>query len=323
MRGLKLSLALMALFVAGAASAQVKWDLPSAYGPTNFHTENLTQFAADADKATGGKLKITVHANASLFKAPEIKRAVQGEQAQAGEILLVNFENENALFGVDGVPFLATSYGDSMKLYRASKPALEKLLAAQGIKLLYVVPWPSQGIYSKKLLNSAADMKGLKWRAYSPATAKIAELVGAQPVTVQVAELSQAMATGVIDSMMTSGATGYDTKTFEYIKNFYDTQAWLPKNAVIVNQKAFSALDKATQDGLLKAAADAEARGWKTSQEKTQWYNEQLTKNGMTIHKPSAQLTSDMKKIGDVLLQDWLKKAGPDGQAVIDAYHKM
>ncbi len=323
MRGLKLSVAALALCVAGAASAQVKWDLPSAYGPTNFHTENLMQFAADADKATGGKLKIMVHANASLFKAPEIKRAVQGEQAQAGEILLVNFENENALFGIDGVPFLATSYADSMKLYKASKGALEKMLAAQDIKLLYVVPWPSQGIYSKKPLNSGADMKGLKWRAYSPATARIAELVGAQPVTVQVAELSQAMATGVIDSMMTSGATGFDTKTFEYIKNFYDTQAWLPKNAVIVNQKAFNALDKATQDGLLKAAADAEARGWKTSQEKSQWYYEQLTKNGMTIHKPSAQLTSDMKKVGDVMLQDWLKKAGPDGQAVIDAYRKM
>ena len=323
MRGLKLSLAATALFVAGAASAQVKWDLPSAYPPGNFHTENLVQFASDVDKATGGRLKITVHSNASLFKAPEIKRAVQGEQAQAGEILLGILENENALYGVDSVPFLATSYADSMKLYKASRPALDKLFAAQGIKLLYTVPWPPQGIYSKKPLNSGADMKGLKWRAYSPATAKIAELVGAQPVTVQVAELSQAMATGVIDSMMTSGSTGFDTKTFEYIKNFYDTQAWLPKNAVIVNQKAFDALDKPAQDSLLKAAAEAETRGWKVSQEKTAWYYEQLTKNGMTIHKPSAQLTSDMKKIGDVLLQDWLKKAGPDGQAVVDAYRKM
>jgi TRAP-type C4-dicarboxylate transport system substrate-binding protein len=320
---MKVFLALMTLFVTGTAAAQVKWDLPSAYAPGNFHTENLVQFATDVDKATGGKLKITVHANASLFKAPEIKRAVQGEQAQAGEILLVNFENENPLYGVDGVPFLATSFADSMKLYKASKAALDKLLAAQGIKVLYVVPWPPQGIYSKKALNSGADMKALKWRAYSPATAKIAELVNAQPVTVQAAELSQAMATGVIDSYMSSGATGFDTKTFEYIKNFYDTQAWLPKNAIIVNQKAFDALDKTTQDGLLKAAAEAESRGWKVSQEKTQWYYDQLTKNGMTIHKPSVQLTADMKKVGDVLLQEWLKKAGPDGQAVIDAYRKM
>jgi len=319
----KLAVAALALGLAGAAIAQTKWDLPAAYSPGNFHTENLVQFADDVDKATGGKLKITVHSNASLFKAPEIKRAVQGAQAQAGEILLVNFENENPLFGVDGVPFLATSYADSMKLYKASRPALEKLLAAQGIKLLYAVPWPPQGIFSKKPINGVADMKGLKWRAYSPATARIAELVNAQPVTVQAAELSQAMATGVIDSMMTSGSTGFDTKTFEYIKNFYDTQAWLPKNAVIVNQKAFDALDKPTQDALLRAAAEAEARGWKVSDEKTQWYYEQLRKNGMVIHRPSAQLAAGLKKVGDAMLQDWLKKAGADGQAVMDAYRKM
>jgi len=319
----KLAVAALALGFAGVAIAQTKWDLPAAYSPGNFHTENLVQFADDVDKASGGKLKITVHSNASLFKAPEIKRAVQGAQAQSGEILLVNFENENPLFGVDGVPFLATSYADSMKLYKASRPALEKLLAAQGIKLLYAVPWPPQGIFSKKPINNVTDMKGLKWRAYSPATARIAELVNAQPVTVQAAELSQAMATGVIDSMMTSGSTGFDTKTFEYIKNFYDTQAWLPKNAVIVNQKAFDALDKPTQDALLRAAAEAEARGWKVSDEKTQWYYEQLRKNGMVIHRPSAQLAAGLKKVGDAMLQDWLKKAGPDGQAVMDAYRRM
>ena len=262
--------------VSGAAVAQVKWDLPAAYPASNFHTENLVQFAADVDKATAGKLKITVHANASLFKAPEIKRAVQGGQAQLGEILLVNFENEDPLYGVDGIPFLATSYGESLKLYKASRKALDDKLAKQGMKLLFAVPWPPQGIYTKRTLASAADMKGLKWRAYSPATAKIAELVGAQPVTVQAAEVSQALATGVIDSMMTSGATGYDSKTYEHVKNYYDTQAWLPKNAIIVSQKAFDALDKATQAAVLKAAAEAEARGWKLSEEKNAWYIDQL-----------------------------------------------
>ncbi|MCX7153118.1 MAG: TRAP transporter substrate-binding protein DctP, partial [Proteobacteria bacterium] len=208
-------------------------------------------------------------------------------------------------------------------LYKASKPALEKALAAQGIKLLFTVPWPPQGIYTNKQLNSAADMKGLKWRAYSPATAKIAELVGAQPVTIQAAELSQAMATGVIDSYMSSGATGFDTKTYEHIKNWYDTQAWLPKNAILVNQKAFDALDKATQTALLKAAADAEVRGWKSSEEKNGWYLDQLKQKGMNIIKPSAQLSGDLKKIGDSMVSDWTKKAGPEGQAVVDAFKKM
>ena len=315
--------ATLCLPFAMAANGQTRWDLPTAYPPSNFHTENIMQFVDDVDKATAGKLKIQVHANASLFKANEIKRAVQGNQAQAGEILLVNFENEDPFLGLDGVPFLATSYADAMKLYKASKKTLEDKLAKQGIKLLYTVAWPPQGIYTNRSLNSAADMKGLKWRAYSPATSRIAELVGAQPVTVQAAELTQALATGVVDSYMSSGSTGFDSKTYEHVKNFYDTQAWLPKNALIINQKAFDALDKPSQAALLKAAADAETRGWKASEEKNGWYLDQLKQKGMNIVKPSAQLTTDLKKIGDVMLQDWLKKVGTDGQPVIDAYKKM
>jgi TRAP-type transport system periplasmic protein len=313
----------LSLALAVPAFAQTKWDLPTAYPANNFHTENLQQFANDVDKATGGKLRIQLHPNASLFKAPEIKRAVQGGQAQAGEILLVNYENEDPLYGVDGVPFLATSYQEAYKLYKAERKALDDKLAKQGMMLLYAVPWPPQGIFTNRTLNSAADMKGLKWRAYSPATSKIAELVGAQPVTVQAAEVSQALATGVIDSYMSSGATGYDSKTYEQLKHFYDTQAWLPKNAVIVNKAAFNALDKPTQAAVLKAAADAETRGWKLSEEKTGWYVDQLRQKGMTIDKPSAQLMADMRKVGNLMLADWLRKAGPDGKKVIDQYRAL
>ncbi|CAN5419380.1 TRAP transporter substrate-binding protein [soil metagenome] len=318
----KLGLMAVAATLATSAFAQTKWDLPAAYSATNFHTENLMQFAADVDKATAGKLKITVHANASLFKAPEIKRAVQGGQAQAGEILLANFQNEWQIFGADGLPFLADSYDESMKLYKAQKPFLEKKLASDGMALLYAVPWPPQGIYVKKPISSAADLKGIKWRAYSPATARIAELVGAQPVTVQAAELSQAMATGVIESYMSSGSTGYDTKTYESIKYWYDTQAWLPKNAVIMNKKAFDALDKPTQDAVLKAAADAEVRGWASSKKTNAEVLEKLKANGMQILPPSPQLKADMKKVGDTMLKEWLEKAGPEGQQLVDAYRK-
>jgi TRAP-type C4-dicarboxylate transport system substrate-binding protein len=312
----------LTLALSSTAIAQTKWDLPAAYPASNFHTENLVQFANDVDKATGGKLKITVHANASLFKANEIKRAVQGGQAQIGEVLLVNFENENPMYGADGIPFLATSYAESKRLSDAQKPFTDKLLAAQGMKLLYAVAWPPQGIYVKKEIASVADMRGLKWRAYSPATGKIAELIGAQPVTIQAAELSQALATGVVESYMSSGSTGYDTKTYESIKYFYDTQAWLPKNAIIVNRKAFDALDAATQAALTKAAADAEARGWKVSEEKNDWYKKALTEKGMKIMTPSPKLMADLKQVGAIMLADWQKRAGPDGEAMVAAYLK-
>jgi TRAP-type transport system periplasmic protein len=321
-----MKLRLIATLLATAATgafAQTKWDLPAAYATGSFHTENLVQFAKDVDAATGGKLKINVHANASLFKAPEIKRAVQGGQAQLGEILLANFANEHPVYALDGVPFLAASYGDAQKLYDASKAPMDKLLAAQGMKMLFSVPWPPQGIYSKKEVASVADLRGIKWRAYSPATAKIAELIGAQPVQIQAAELSQALATGVVESYMSSGATGYDSKTYEHIKNLYDTQAWLPKNAVIVNLKAFQALDAGTQAALTQAAASAEKRGWKISQDKNEEYKKLLTEKGMKIHKPSAKLMTDMQQVGDIMLTDWKKAAGSDGATIIADYNKM
>jgi TRAP-type transport system periplasmic protein len=321
---MKFRLALIAaVFSVGtAAMAQTKWDLPAAYPATNFHSENLVQFANDVDKASGGKLKITVHANASLFKAPEIKRAVQGGQAQAGEILLANFQNEWQIFGTDGLPFLADSYDSSMKLYQAQKPALEKKLGEQGMQLLYAVAWPPQGIYSKKPINSAADLKGIKWRAYSPSTSRIAELVGAQPVTVQAAEFSQALATGVVESTMTSGATGVDSKLYEHLKYYYDTQAWLPKNAVIVNKAAFDALDAPTKQAVLKAAADAETRGWTASRGVNTKTLETLKANGMQVLAPSPALKADLKKVVDTMLKEWIDKAGPEGQTIVDNFRK-
>jgi TRAP-type C4-dicarboxylate transport system substrate-binding protein len=315
--------AALALGFGSIAGAQTKWDMPTAYPANNFHTENIAQFVADVDKATAGKLKITVHSNASLFKANEIKRAVQTDQAQIGEILISGYSNEDPLFGIDSIPFLATSYADAGKLWKSSRAAVQNHLAKQGLRVLYAVPWPPQGIYSSKPIAALADMKGLKMRTYNPATSRIAELAGAQPVTIQAAELAQAMATGAVNANITSGATGYDSKAWEQVKYFYDTQAWLPKNIVFVNEKSFQALDKPTQDAVLKAAADAEARGWKVSEEKTKWYLEQLAKNGMTVAPPSPALAGELKKIGETMTAEWVKQAGPDGQAVIDAYKKM
>lgn len=304
-------------------AAQTKWDLPSAYPATNFHTENLNQFSKDVEAATAGKLKIQLHPNASLFKATEIKRAVQGGQAQAGEILLANYQNEWQIFGLDSLPFLADSYAKSFKLYQAQKPALQKRFAEQNMVLLYTVAWPTQGLYVKNKINTLADLKGVKWRAYSPATGRIAQLLGAQPVTIQAAELSQAMATGIVDSFMTSGSTGYDTKTYEHIKNYYNFQAWLPKNAVFVNKDAYDALDKPTQQALMTAAADAEVRGWKISEQKDTEYLDLLKKNGMDIITPSDAMKDDMRRVvGDVMLKEWQEKAGPEGQAIVQAYRQ-
>jgi len=300
--------------------AQTKWDLPAAYASTNFHTQLLQEFAQDVAARSHGKLAITVHDNASLYKGPEIKRAVQGGQAQIGEILLMNYANEDPLFELDALPFLTNSYESAWRLYQVQKPWLQKKLAAQGMRLLYSVAWTTQGIYSKRTLHTVADLKGAKWRSQSPAMARIAELVGAQAVTIQSAELTQALATGTIDSFISSSTTGRDIKVYDYINAFYDTEVSLPKNAVVVNLRAFNALDAATQEALLQAAAVVEARGWQVSQARTKQDMAELEQHGMTIVKPAPALMAGLNEVGAIMLADWLKKMGADGQALIDAY---
>ena len=320
MKNIIIGLSVMAC--ATLVSAQTKWDLPSGYGANTFQTKNLEQFAADVKAASGGKLEITVHSGASLFKQPEIKRAIQTGMAPAGEFIISGMANENPLFGADSIPFLATSYAEARRLYEATKPVQNRVLAGQGIKVLFSVPWPGQSLYSVKPINSADDFKGTKMRAYNPATTKIAQLLGASPVTIQLPELGQALATGAANNFLTSSASGADSKLYEQVKNFYPVNAWLPRNVTAVSQKAFDALDKPLQEAVLKAAAEAEVRGWKASEQVDADSINILKANGVTVAAPSESVRLALQKIGEQMTTEWLASTGADGKAIIDAYRK-
>ena len=282
----------------------------------------MQQFADEVDKLTGGKLKITLHPGGSLYKANEIKRAVQTGQVPSAEFILSGATNENPLFGVDSIPFLATTYAESKRLYLAAKPAQEKLLAAQGVKVLFSVPWPGQSLYSLKPVSTPADFAGTKMRAYNPATTRIAQLLKAQPVTIQLSELGQALATNTVQNFLTSSASGVESKLYEQVKYFYPVSAWLPRNATVVNQKAFDALDKPLQDAVLKAASAAEERGWATSERVDKEFIKELSAKGMTVAEPSDSIKKELASIGESMTADWVKSAGAEGQAIIDAYRK-
>ena len=308
--------------LSSVAMAQT-WDMPLPYPDTNFHTKNTRIFAEDVKKLTDGKLSINIHSGASLFKMPEIKRAVRTSQAQLGEILLSAYGNENPVFEADGIPFLAVGYDNAWKLYQAQKPVLEKLLAEEGLKLLYASPWPGQDLFNQTELKTLADMKGVKFRAYNAATARLAELMGAVPTTVQYAEVPQAFSTGLVSSMLTSAATGVDVKAWEFLKVVYTTSAMHPKNAIFVNQKAFDGLAKPLQDAILKAAADAEKRIWEASKVEAQATVKALGDNGMKVLAPSAGLQAELQKIGDTMVKEWVEKAGANGKTIVDSYNKM
>jgi len=316
------ALATAAALASSSVSAQTKWDMPTPYPDGNYHTQNVRQFVDEVAKSTGAKLQITVHSNGSLIKMPEIKRAVQTGQVAIGEFLLSVLANEAAVFAFDANPFLSNSYQKASKLWKAARPIIERRLDAQGIRLLYSVVWPPQGIYAKKQLDSLADLKGIKFRTYNPATSRLAELIGAIPTTVQQPEVPQAFRTGLVDAMITSGATGVDTQAWDYVSHFYDVRAMLAQNVVVVGKAAFAKLDAPTQKAVLAASAAAEARGWKTSESLNEEHLKTLASKGIKVLQPSAKLAAEFQAIGSRMTSEWVKKAGPDGEAIIQAYRK-
>lgn len=317
---LKSSILAAGLVFAGSAFAQTSWDLPTPYPDGNFHTRNISQFAEEVGQKSGGSLTITVHANQSLIKHPDIKNSVRDGTVPAGELLVSRLENESAIFGADSVPFLASSYEQAKKLYDAQRPILEDLLAEQGLQLLFSVPWPPQGIYAKKEVASLDDMKGLKFRAYNLGTERVAELAGMVPTQIEASDIPTAFATGRVDAMITSPSTGVDSKAWDFLSHYHDTQAWLPRNMVIVNKAAFDALSAEEQAAIKEAAEAAEARGWEMSQTETAEKTQVLKDNNVSVVAPSDTLKSEFAEIGKTITDEWKAKAGAQGEQLLNAY---
>ena len=298
-----------------------KWDMALAYGAGNFHSANATEFAKNVSNKSGGKLTIVTHPGGSLYKGGEIFRAVRTGQVQIGERFMSALGKEDPLLEVDSQPFLATNYGAAMRLYKASKPEIVKGLDAKGLVFLYAVPWPAQGLYSKKEINSVADLKGLKFRAYNSATIRIAELTGMSPTKIEAAEISQAFSTGAVESMITSPTTGKNKKIWENgVGYFYDIAAWFPKNMVIVNKDAWNKLDEATQKLVMSEAAKAEQKGWDLSKRGNKEDKQALADAGMKVAKVNAELKKHFEEVGATMAKEWAERAGSRGAAVLAAY---
>jgi len=323
-KNLMAATALTAVSAVAAAPVMAEtWDMPMAYSASNFHSATGAEFAKCVTSGTGGELEIVTHPSGSLFKGADIKRAIQTGQAPIGERLLSGHQNENALFGFDSIPFLATSFDDSAKLWKAAKPSIEKLLEEQNLTLLYAVPWPPQGLYFKNEVTSVAEMKGIKFRSYNNATSRLAELTGMLPVTIEAAEISQAFATGVAESMVSSGSTGYDRKVWESLDYFYEVDAWLPRNYVMVNSDVWSDTADAHKNVIKGCAELAEYAGNWRAKEYTGFTLQGLRDGGMTVGPASDQMVSELKEIGVTMTNEWLEAAGDEGKAIVDAFHAM
>jgi len=319
--GKQLIAALVLAGLSGAASAET-WNLATGYPDTNFHTENIRWFADQVEKETGGALKIVVHSGASMFKVAELKRALRTGQVQAAEFILSSYGNEDPIYEADSIPFLAVGAQEAKQLYDAQKPMLEKRFQKEGIVSLYQVIWPGNSLYTANPITRVSDLKGVKMRGQTPIVARLAELTGAVPVNVQFVEVPQAFATGVITAMITAGSNGAETQAWEYTKYYYDISAYHPRNVVAVNARAWKALPEDVRAKVLEVAKRAEARGWEKAVELQKTSTATLAEHGMKVEQPSPELLSGFKKIGDQIIAEWAKKAGPDGATLVQAMKK-
>lgn len=311
-----------AFALAGPAIAQTKWDMPTPYPEGNFHTKNIHRFAEAVEKATKGQLKIQIHAAGSLIKHPEIKASVRQGIVPIGEVLASLHSNDSPIYGVDSVPFLTSGYADARKLYNAQKAALEKVLASEGLLLLYSVPWPPQGLYTRKEIKTVEDLSGLKFRTYNAATSRLSQLVKAIPTQIEVPDIPTAFATGRVEAMFTSPSTGVQIKAWDFLTHYHDLQGWQPRNIVFVNKSALDKLPADQRKALTDAAKAAETRGWAASEKETVEQTKTLADNGIVVVKPTPALKKALQEIGATMAKEWQASAGPEGKAILEAYRK-
>lgn len=320
MKMFKIAALTIAVIGSATSSAATRWDMATPYVDATHHTQNNIQFANDVKVATDGELEIIIHSGASLIKHKEIPKAVRSQQVPIGEVFIGIMGNDDPIYKLDNVPFLATNFEQAQKLYDVSKSAIQAKLDEDGLMLLYSVPWPPQGIYSQEPVNKIEDFKGAKLRSYSSTLSRLAILLEASPTTVQTVEIPQAFSTGIVNMMITSPTTGVSSQSWDYVNHYTDVQAWIPKNMVIVNKRAFRRLDKPLQTALLAAAEKAEARGWEMAIKETKEKTAELAKNGMKVTEPSDALMTELKKVGANMAVEWAEESGSKGKALLEAY---
>ena len=306
---------------ASSVMAQTTWKLATGYRAESFHTQNIMQFSRDVDQATAGQLKIQVHPNNTLAKLSEISLAVQQGKAEAGETIMTSMVKDIPIAGADSIPFVVSSYKDAERMWKLQRPGIERHFAQRGLKLLYAVPWPPQGLHSSKPVRSLSDFKGTQMRTYNSTTLRIAEMLGAKPVDVAMVDVGKALAEGRMDNMITSALTGVENKVWGPIKYYYEINAWFPKNVVFVSSKAFDALQPAARNMVMKAAADAEARGWQASQALAGSATEELRQNGIKIERIPGDLEQEIKRMGEKFSREWVRSVGNEANDIFVPYY--
>lgn len=310
------------LGLSGHAHAQgADWKIATGYAPELFHTQNIDEFARAVRTATNGQLRLQLHANNTLVPLAQIPQAVRDSKSEVGEMIMTNLVKDIPIAGADAVPFVVGSYADARKLWRWQRPLIEKHFEKHGFKVLFAVPWPPQGLYTTEPVKGVGGLRGAKMRTYNSTTKRIAELMGASPVEVTLANLPQAMERGEINTMITSAVTGVDVKAWRHMKHYYEIYAWIPKNIVFANLTAFQKLPAPLQQTVVEIAAAAEVRGWDRSEVVARTSTDALRANGMKIDTAPAEFSNELKRLGEKFSLEWIRTVGPEANSVFIPYY--
>lgn len=308
------------LGAAGTAAAETTWIMASGYPEESFFTRNVRQFVGAVEERSGGELRIDLRPNDSLIKLDAIKRAVQSGQVQAGEIRLSVYGNEGEIFNLDNTPGVASDYEQAWDLMQASRPYFEQYFGDNGMRIVAYAPWPGQGFYTRQPIESLDDLAGLKLRIYSQQTQKLGADLGTEAIILPFAEVPQAFATNMIDSLWTSAQTGVDIQAWDYLDVFTYTGTMFQKNAIIINERAFRALPEEIQTIVLEEGEKATERGWEMSREASDATMKTLEENGMAIAEPPEDISARIQEIGEELQAEWRERASEEEIAVLEAY---
>lgn len=301
--------------------AQTTWTLATGYRAESFHTENIAQFGREVQATTQGELTLQLAPNGSLFKLGDIHQAVQDGKVHAGETIMTSLVKDIPIAGADSVPFVVGSYKNALRLWQLQRPGMEQEFAQRGLKILFSVPWPPQGLYSTRPVKTAADFKHMKMRTYNQTTVRIAEMLGAVPVDVAMVDVGKAVNEGRLDAMITSAVTGVENKVWGPIKYYYEINAWFPKNIVFVSTASFDALSPSARAAVLQAAAQAETRGWAASRAAAVSATQELQAHGIKVERLSSELEIDIKRMGERFSREWVRSVGKSASDIFVSYY--
>lgn len=319
-----LALALAAALAAPAlAQKAVRMDLNAIYPATNFHSQGAADFAERVKEYSNGSVVITVHPGGSLgFKGPELLKTVKDGTVPLSDILMGVVQGSEKAFGLSSLPMLVSGYDEARKFYDAARPAYEAAAAKWNQKILYVVPWPPSGLFTKKEVAAPGDIAGLKTRTYDKNGADFLASLGGSPISMPWGEVYAALQTGMIDSVLTSAVSGQDAKLWEVLSHFVKIHYAYPLNMVVINLDYWNGLTAEQKAAVEKAAAETEAKQWEASARDNEAALKAVADGGIKISDMSPALAEALRKAAAAIVDQFAAEAGPEVKAALEAYRK-